>query len=569
MEKGLTLPLHFASSVVDVTITTNMEFTDFLASLDSYIPLLRDKAFVPLYSDNSGTKHYLLTNEQFEVFKGKIKEVDKLMIDEVPLTDLQCSIPNEGIELYGNMFDVVVMGSGLAALCSSYTILKENPKARVAIIEKEKYLGGNSFKASSGINFVCSPAQVAGGIVDSIELFIKDTMASGEGKSDIKLVTALAEGSKDAWEFFTKECMIDLSKVFQCGGHSTARTHRPKGNCSVGVVFVRALISKLEEIKDHISIFKECAVKALLGNSKEVHGAVVEVKGEILIRCRASVVIIAAGGFANDHTKDSLLKEFVPELENYPSTNGSFAQGEGFKIARSIGARLIDMELVQIHPTGFVDPSNRDAGSKFLVPELLRSIGGILINEQAKRFCNELQIRNKVSQQIATHCKDKTAIMILGHQSLEQTDINLDFYLMKGLIKQFNTLEDLCSYYKLPLENAIEELNCYNESKSGMKGDRFGKTVFPTSIDVYKEKCYYGCEVIPSIHYTMGGIKIDVNGNVQSVSEESIEGLYAAGETTGGLHGKNRLAGNSLMECVVFGRRIGFAVNKYLMSKHN
>jgi len=572
MEKGYTLPLSFLSSIVDVTVSANMTLANFLVSLDSYIPSLADKSFIPLYLDKSGAKHYLLTKEQFEVFKGRIKDVDRLMISEIPLSDssdFQCSIPNEGIELHNNVYDVVVMGSGLAALCSSYTILKENPKARVALIEKEKSLGGNSSKASSGINFVCSPIQAAAGIEDSVELFIKDTMASGKDKSDIKLVTALAEGSKDAWEFFTKECGIDLSKVHQCGGHSTARTHKPKDNSSIGAVLIKALTAKLEEMKDRISIFKGCEVKALLGNSKLIHGVLIKVKGKIFVRCRALVVVIAAGGFSTDHTKNSLLKEFAPELKDYPTTNGLFAQGKGLKIARDIGAKLVDMELVQVHPTGFIDPSNRDARSKFLAPELLRSIGGILLNEQGKRFCNELQMRDNVSQEILTHCKDKKAIMLLGHRSLEGSDLNFDFYLKKGLIKQFDTLEDLCSYYKLPLENAIEELNCYNENKSKVKEDKFGKTKFPVSIDVYKEKSYYGCEVTPSIHYTMGGIKIDVDGNVQSANEEGIEGLYAAGESTGGLHGRNRLAGNSLMECVVFGRRVGFAVKKYLTSKHH
>eukprot|EP00826_Nyctotherus_ovalis_P010750 TRINITY_DN12818_c0_g1_i11.p1 TRINITY_DN12818_c0_g1~~TRINITY_DN12818_c0_g1_i11.p1 ORF type:complete len:506 (-),score=106.43 TRINITY_DN12818_c0_g1_i11:136-1653(-) len=504
------------------------------------------------------------------------------MVSEALLTDsseYECPISNEGMEVHNTWFDVVVVGSGLAALCSSYTILKENPKLRVAILEKEKALGGNSMKASSGINFVCSPTQESEGIKDSIELFIKDTLASGKDRSDPRLVAALAEGSRDAWDFFTKECGIDLSMVSQCGGHSVARTHRPKGNASVGVAFVKSLISKLEKVKDRILILKECEVKALLksyessllwnkGNYKKVNGVIVELKRELTLRCRCSAVILATGGFANDHTKDSLLKEFVPEISEYPTTNGPFAQGKGFKIARNVGAKLVDMELVQIHPTGFIDPNNRDIRSKFLAPELLRSIGGILVNEQAKRFCNELEMRNYVSQKIIENCKDRVAIMVLGDKTPELFGTNFEFYLKKGLVKQFTSLQNLCAHYKLPLENAIAELNFYNESQSTGKADKFGKTVFPTRIDPYKEKSYYGCEVTPSLHYTMGGIKIDVDGQVQSVDEGMVEGLYAVGETTGGVHGINRLAGNSLMECVVFGRRIGFAVNKYLARTH-
>ena len=158
------------------------------------------------------------------------------------------------------------------------------------------------------------------------------------------------------------------------------------------------------------------------------------------------------------------------------------------------------------------------------------------------------------------NCKDSIAFMILGGRSSELFGVNYEFYVAKGFIRKFDTLKELCEHYKLDFDSTVAELKEYNEIQDTGKADKFGKTVFPNKIDPVSEACYYGCELTPSLHYTMGGLKIDVNGHVQSKDNGSIKGLYAAGESTGGIHGKNRLAGNSLMECVVFGRKIGLSV---------
>ena len=232
--------------------------------------------------------------------------------------------------------------------------------------------------------------------------------------------------------------------VSQWGGHAVPRTHKPSGHLPVGYTFITTLIAKLHENKDKGCTFTETEAKAIIGNSKAVSGVIVEMKGGITIRCRSSAVVIASGGFANDHTKDSLLKEFVPQYENYPTTNGPFAQGKGFKIARKLGAAYIDMDLVQIHPTGFINPKDRNNKSKFLGPELLRGIGGILLNEHGKRFCNELGLRDYVSEEIMKNCKDSIAFMILGGRSSELFGVNYDFYVAKGFIRKFDTLKELC-----------------------------------------------------------------------------------------------------------------------------
>ena len=548
------LPLQVFQQIIKIKISPQITFLDFILYINSLLPELITSPYAISYIDLHNISHPLFFSSQFEAFLETLPNVIKLTIIHDKL-----NLPNVEInDLHNTWYDVIIIGSGLAGLCTACRLIKSNKHLRIGIVEKERVLGGNSIKASSGISLINTPTQRLLGIKDSTDLFVNDTLSSGKGKSDPLLVRTLAEGSEKAWNFLTEECGIDLSKVTQCGGHSVPRTHRPKGNKPVGFIFVNTLLKKLS--KYPISFFKNCEAKAIIEN-KGIVGLVLEKEGRV-IRCRCSAIVIATGGYANDHTKDSLLEKYAPALKNFPTTSGDFAQGEGIKIASKIGAVLIDMNEIQIHPTGFIDPKKRDSKAKILAPELLRGVGGILVNEEGKRFCNELGKRDYITKEILKNCKNRISILILGSEAPISFGTTFFFYVKRGLIKKFDTLKELCEEYKLPIENLISELKDYNVSKT--KGqDRYGKVTFPSVIDPYKEICYYGAEVTPSLHYTMGGLKVNVDGAVYGQSG-LIRGLYAVGESTGGVHGKNRLVGNSLMECVVFGQRVGKVIAKNL-----
>ena len=111
-------------------------------------------------------------------------------------------------------------------------------------------------------------------------------------------------------------------------------------------------------------------------------------------------VILATGGYAADFTEDSLLKKHRPEYWDLPTTNGDHCTGDGQKLAMSIGASAIDLEKVQVHPTGLVDPNEPDAKVKFLAAEALRGVGGLLLDNTGKRFVDELQHRDYVTGKI-------------------------------------------------------------------------------------------------------------------------------------------------------------------------
>ena len=296
-----------------------------------------------------------------------------------------------------------------------------------------------------------------------------------------------------------------------------------------------------------------------------------------LCQINAKGVILASGGFGHDFdSDDSLLKEFFPDKMKFPTTNGKQTQGIGVKIARKIGIGLVDMNQVQIHPTGFVNLNDRYEKNKILAPELLRGVGGILINQKGKRFCNELGTRDYVSQKIIENC-DKVksdsitqyeSFMLINQKAIDVYGGKVEFYIQKGYLRKYDSLKiftekmNISKYY----DNLVQTINEYNES-ADTKKDKYGKKVFPQKFDL-NDYIYAGI-ITPSIHYTMGGLTMNYNAQLIKTNGQIMNGLFGAGEVTGGVHGGNRLGGNSLMECGVFGRRAARSAVEYINTFDN
>lgn len=478
-------------------------------------------------------------------------------------------------------FDIVIIGGGLAGLTSaleSYRLSKGN--MRILLIEKEPKIGGNSQKATSGINLLQTPITALNNITDNSSLFVNDTMQSGKNLSDIDLVSTMVNDSKEIYSFFNN-LNIDLSQVSILGGHSVPRTHRPS-NTPTGISLTSSL-HKLLLHQSNVVIRTNATFTSLLFDQKsnKINGlSYIETTNRNKQRVKiieSNAVILSTGGFAHDfYSDDSLIKEFVPHLLNYPTTNGDFAQGQGVKLARKIGADIIGMDRIQIHPTGFVNIKDRFNKSKILAPELLRGVGGILINNAGKRFCNELGYRDYVTKEILingnsdgnqsdtiTDTDTETglstgtltqieAYIILNEEGRRNYGKNIEFYINNGYLRHYTSFKLFAIEYfisEIELKKTIVEYNAY----AAVGLDPFNKTTFSTTFD-YNEAIYVGI-VTPSIHYTMGGLKITQNAEVVNKNNKTIKGLYAAGEVTGGVHGGNRLGGNSLLECAVYGRR--------------
>lgn len=225
---------------------------------------------------------------------------------------------------------------------------------------------------------------------------------------------------------------------------------------------------------------------------------------------------------------------------------------------------------MQLHPTGWVDPNEPNATTKILAAELMRGVGGILLNADGERFCNELGTRSYVTSQMLKHDAQYAATgnwsagtpvptfsLVLSSSAAREGRKHVDLYTHKGLLKRLEGVWELAKWLGMRESAVVAKLRKYQ--KDSYKGeDEFGKTTFkgvPAS-DLHREVFYAG-KVTPVLHYCMGGVTINENGEVLRDDGEVIPGLYAVGEVSGGVHGVNRLAGNSLLECTVFGSRVG------------
>eukprot|EP00814_Leptocylindrus_danicus_P018813 CAMPEP_0116024346 /NCGR_PEP_ID=MMETSP0321-20121206/12251_1 /TAXON_ID=163516 /ORGANISM="Leptocylindrus danicus var. danicus, Strain B650" /LENGTH=1140 /DNA_ID=CAMNT_0003496037 /DNA_START=68 /DNA_END=3490 /DNA_ORIENTATION=+ len=466
--------------------------------------------------------------------------------------------------------DAIVVGSGLAGLAASLKILDRG--GRVILIEKEHRVGGNSAKASSGIN-ACCPNESK--YDDSLESFKNDTVNSAGSSANLPLIETLVGRSAEAVGFLKERAGVDLSLLAQLGGHSHKRTHRPSnGMAGAEIIYAMQKAVKKFEKDGKIKIMVDTKATKLVQENGSVVGleyttekADDSPESGVL---RAPNVILATGGFAADRTDNSFLAKHRPELLSMAATAGDFSTGDGISMATELGAGTVDLAKVQIHPTGWVDPKDPTNPSKVLAAELMRGVGGILVNDSGQRFCNELGTRAYVADMMLKHNSiyaetgvwDKgsnvpTFSLILASSAAEDGKKHVDLYSHKGLLMKLEGVDALASWMNVDASTIQSTLIQYkNDDSNGI--DKWGKTSYrgvPT--ENLNNETFYAGTVTPVLHYCMGGITIDTEGNVLDEKLNVIPGLHAAGEVTGGVHGDNRLGGNSLLECTVYGTLVG------------
>jgi len=492
--------------------------------------------------------------------------------------------------------DCVVVGSGLAGLSTALQALQNG--ARVVLVEKEPFLGGNSGKASSGINAVANISATNDSVFRDLELkqqqFFEDTVKSGGGLSEEGKVRILVERSGAALSWL-QEQGVDLSLRTQLGGHSAPRTYRPNG-AFVGAEIVFQLEKQLQVFKkkhqlvvltktrlDNIILENSTPTPAQGGGQEHVvHNTPTNVLGIGATHLPSNQklrllgqVVLATGGFGHDRGPDSLLYKYRPDLRGMPTTLGSWTTGDGIRRALAIpGVHVSGMEHVQVHPTGFIDPKDEKNEAKTLAGEILRGVGGLLIDPATMdRFCNELGTRKEVVDAMSAVLKkrrsssttstsvvaekkkdnylkaeEKFFYLLLGAQAAQEAHKHVLHYEKKGLLWKTEIA---------PFRNALEKFH----KQSGTKTCPHGKTLFRNVPDPFAESQVVVGKVTAVVHYTMGGLEVDADSRVvqrsdDGVSRHVVENLFAVGEISSGVHGQNRLGGNSLLECVVFGRHV-------------
>jgi flavocytochrome c len=352
-------------------------------------------------------------------------------------------------------------------------------------------------------------------------------------------------------------------------GHSFPRTHRGHDAKFPGMAITYALMQRFEELAENeperVTLVKKAKVNKVNMEGNRATGVTYSFNGEDVTV--DGPVVLATGGYAADFSETSLLKKHRPDTFDLSTTNGAHATGDGHKMLMNIGANGIDMESVQVHPTGLVDPKDPSAKTKFLAAEALRGEGGLLLNNKGQRFVDELQHRDFVSGKMWEQKEQGLwpIRLILNSKASNTLDFHTRHYSGRGLMKKM-TGKELAKEIGCGEAALNETFGKYNKYAKGDEKDPFDKKYFH-NFPVEVNDDFHVAQMEPVLHFTMGGIEIDDKAQCLNSQHQPFDGLFVCGELAGGVHGANRLGGSSLLGCVVYGRVAGESSSKYLFQQ--
>jgi fumarate reductase flavoprotein subunit len=377
-----------------------------------------------------------------------------------------------------------------------------------------------------------------------------DTMIGGKGLNDPELVHTLCSNSADAITWL-ESIGAPLPSVGAFGGASVKRIHRPVNEegktVSVGAYMIPILQQNIEDRGVNLML-NTTAVAILTDEEGKAVGVEAEGADGGKVTVNAKAVILASGGFGANLEK---VAELNPDLEGFMTTNAPGILGQGIEMAEAIGAATVDMDQIQIHPTVQFDTAA-------LITEGLRGDGAILVNQDGKRFIDEVLTRDVVSA--AEIAQPGSYSYLIVDQAMVDASSVIQGYINKGYTIEGADYAELAE--NLGIDPAVFEqtMNDWNACVEAKEDPEFGRTSYANPLNTAP---YYAIKVTVGIHHTMGGLKIDTAAEVLDTEGNVIPGLYAAGEVTGGVHGANRLGGNAVADFTVFGRIAGVNAAAY------
>ncbi|MHA8262199.1 flavocytochrome c [Lactobacillaceae bacterium Melli_B3] len=453
----------------------------------------------------------------------------------------------QSIDQLADQYDAIIVGSGATGLIAA--LQAHELGLTPVVLEKMEHLGGNTNRASSGMNAAETEVQLQHHIVDSYEAFYNDTFVGGGKLNNPELLNYFTTHAALAVDWLADHGIV-LDDVTITGGMHTKRTHRPSSMAPIGNFLITSLLKLIEQAQ--IPVFNQLDVQKITKDRQRISGVEVTTIDGQQRHIASQVVLLATGGFGA--SKD-VIERYRPDLVHYRTTNQPGATGDGLKLATDAGGALVDMDQIQVHPT-----VQQDHDHAFLIGEAVRGEGAILVDAQGHRFVNELATRKQVTDSI-NHLPTHSAYLVLN-QAVRDHVKAIEFYDSIGLVEHGNSLSELANVINVDAESLTNTVDQWNQMVSKHTDDQFGR-------DTGMERDlatgpYFAIHIAPAVHYTMGGIKVNHLTQVLAANDQPVAGLFAGGEAAGGLHGNNRIGGNSIAETVIFGRQAGQQIFQYL-----
>lgn len=465
--------------------------------------------------------------------------------DKKALKKAAVNLPKE------SSYDVVVIGAGGAGF--SAAIEAKNAGANVVLLEKMPAVGGNSLISGAEMNVARNWVQPKLGITDdSPELHAEDTYKGGDKKGDLKVINVMTHQALDAalWCRDYLGVKFEDDNLFFFGGHSRKRALIPVGH--TGTEFIAKFQAKADELG--IPVITNMKAEELV---KDKDGRVVGVKatmdGNTYTFNAKGGVVLATGGFG---ANPEMVKKYNPKIdERFKTTDAPGATGEALYMAERAGAELVNMSYIQTYP--ICDPIS---GVIELIADA-RFDGAIMLNQEGKRFVEELERRDVLSEailkQTGAYCwvlwNDKIGAI---SNTVKAHPTEYEAFTKQGIMKTCDDLKCIADFTKIP----FDQLKATTDRVTSMAGKGNDKDFNHRSglVDMSQGK-YYVIKAVPSTHHTMGGVRINEKAQALTKDGQVIPGLWAAGEVTGVTHGTNRLGGNAYTDIIVFGRIAGKA----------
>lgn len=463
--------------------------------------------------------------------------------------------PDDGVKIGQTDFDVVVIGAGGAGYCAAITAAEKG--ASVVLLEKMIVTGGNTMISGGEIAAPGCELQKKEGIEDSADKLYEDIMKGGDEKNDPKLVRVLADNALDAAMWLKNDLHVEFEDyLLFFGGHSVKRSMVPKG--ATGAELIKKMRKKAEELG--ITVYTGTKAEALV---KDDAGKITKVDathdGEKYVFTAKKGIVIATGGFGSNL---EMREKYNPKMnDKILSTDSVGTTGDGITMAQNVGAELVDMQYIQTYPT--CDPNN----GRLLYVGDVRLIGrAILVNKEGKRFVQELDRRDVISEATTKQTGGCSYLFwdepaMVASEVREKHRSEYDSLLKSGVLVTGDTIADVAKKAGVDekgLEETVKRFNGF--AKTGVDEDfHLEKRHKP---EAFTKGPYYLMRSVPAVHHTMGGIKINTDAAVIDTAGNPIAGLFAAGETTGGVHGTNRLGSVAIADIVVFGRIAGASASK-------
>lgn len=439
--------------------------------------------------------------------------------------------------------DVVVIGGGGAGFAAA--VSAKEAGADVILLEKLASVGGNTLISGGEYAAPANELQEKEGIEDSKEQFAKDVEEAG---GDPELIKVLADHATEDAYWLRDDIGVEwLDSLMFFGGHSVKRSLIPAAH--TGNELIKNYLNKSEELG--IEVQTEADVKEILAEDGKIAGVRVETAdGEMIVKAKS--VVIASGGFG---ANDEMTYEFDNEIDEHVlSTNSPGATGDGILMAEELGADTVDMDKIQLYPICDVETG------KLLYCGDTRLVGGaLLVNKEGNRFVEELGTRREISMAIKDQT-DYVGYLLWDETSNETTGTmasnpqEAESLFERGLMVKADTLEELAEHFDIDKDALLETVATFNENSAKEEDPEFNLRMLGWQV---KDAPFYMMKAAPAVHHTMGGLKINTEAQVLNKDGEWIDGLYAAGEVTGGIHGSNRLGSVAMTDITVFGRIAG------------